>query len=198
MFPMRCSAAAWIAVIIVLTLPSPVLAEAISRAEVEDYLAGVEQALRDRDMGAVAEALAPSVVLRFQVRSSHGSEEVVVLDRDGYMRSIAAVLGSVEDYQFRVTVDEITIEQQGARARVRLTVRERLVWPHREQHSTTTEVVVVERVDGRLRATEIHGKVMIEEGLIEVHLGDLGALLRRQWERLAACDLPASGGALRF
>jgi len=169
MSPMRWSATGWLLVYVFLLLPLPVLAEPITRAEVESFLVSVETALRDRDMAAVAESLAPSVTLRFKVLSAQG-DEMVELDRDAYLRSIAGVLESVSDYQFQVAVEEIRIENQGDRARVRLTVRERLVWPDREQYSTTMETVVVERVDGALRATEIVGVVRIEEGLQEVHL----------------------------
>ena len=169
MLPKRWSAAGWLLLCCVLVLPLPVLAQSITRTEAQEFVKSVEAALEARDMVAVADSLAPSATLRFVVRS-HRGDETVELDRDSYIQSISSVLESVTDYQFQVTVDEIRIENQGERARLRLTVRERLVWPDREQYSTTMETVVVERVDGKLRATEIVGVVRIEEGLQEVHL----------------------------
>lgn len=169
MFPTYGSAAGWLLLGLLLVLSPLAMAQPISEAEVETFLEEVETALRNRDMEAVAETLAPSATLHFIVRSQDG-DEPVILDRDSYMRSISRTLGSVDDYQFSVTVQEIRIENEGQQAQIQLTVREHLVWPDREQSSTTMETVVVERIDGRLRATEIRGVVLMDDEPQGLHL----------------------------
>lgn len=137
----------------------------LTRETVTAYLKAMESAIHNNDMDAIAATLAPEVMISFKIDSAEG-EEYVQFNRDEYMATLYALLPTLTDYSFKMTIKNIEIDAQNQRAQVTLDVWEKLVWPEQQQESYAREVIVLEQRDGQLLAILITGHVKVDKPVL--------------------------------
>lgn len=148
-----------------LSAAAPAQTPPLTAETVRTYLEAMESAIHNNDLDAIAASLAPDVMISFKIDSAEG-EEYVQFSREEYMATLYALLPTLTDYSFKMTIKDIEIDESGQRAQVTLDIWEKLVWPEHQQESYAREVIVLEQRDGQLVAILITGHVKVDQPIL--------------------------------
>lgn len=156
-----------IALLALLAYATSFAAEPITAEEVETFLDETRTAIMAKDIDFIAASIAPDATISFHY-DSLGTDEPITLNRDEYIAALAKVFATTVALEIEIDIKDIEIDPAGKSARVTLTVRERVIWPDREQHSVNEEILLLARYQGRLVAVVITGQARLADPLLTV------------------------------
>jgi hypothetical protein len=126
-------------------------------AEVRAFMAQVAEASRARDLAAIAAALAPDCRIELRTLIA-GREEVTLLTRAEYIELLTsglAALRELEDYDYQVSKQDVTIDHEPPGATVVSEIRESFRLGGRRQVTDSRETARVERRGGLLKLVAV-------------------------------------------
>lgn len=124
----------------------------LGTAEVRTFMAGIASAARDRDVSRLGAAMADDCRIELRTLVS-GREEISLLTRGEYLEQLEggyAALADPAHYDYRVTAQRISLEQEPTAATVISRVTETVSSRGRRTATASEETARLERRDGRL------------------------------------------------
>lgn len=129
----------------------------LSEAQVRTFMAGVERASRERDLGRLAATLAPDC--RIELRTSIGGQEsVTLLTRSEYLELLTsgyAAMKDLEQYDYRVGAEHVVLERDPPAATVVSEITETVTFGGQHQVTRSEETTRVERRGDALKIVAV-------------------------------------------
>jgi hypothetical protein len=129
----------------------------LTDGEVRAFMSGVEAASRARDVPRIAAMLAPDCRIELRTRIG-GRERVTLMTRDEYVELLTSGYASfkdLQDYEYEVSDQRVTLEHDAPAATVVSHVTETIVFSGHRQVTESEETARVERRADGIRVVAV-------------------------------------------